>query len=181
MGIQIEDGRGTGSRCMIDSDNRIRAYSVVEPELAYAADEKGDAYAWTSVTYDYGAGDTILLLKNTSTSKKLIIDSIIMTTDTATIAHIHMPTCGTPTGTALTGVNLNSSSNNVAEATAKADETTNAIGVAGIVATLALEADKTNTFQAKSSLVLGTNKCVAVDYVTDGTAATVTITGYFHI
>jgi len=180
MGIQIEDGKGSGSRCRVDSDNRIRAYSVVEPEIAYASEENGEAYAWTSVTYDYGAADTILLVKNTSTSKKLIIDSIVMTSDTATIAHIHVPACTTPTGTAVTGVNLNTSSNNVAEATAKTDETTNAIGVVGIVATVVLEADKTFTHDTRGTIVLGTNKCVAVDYVTDGTAATVTITGYYH-
>ena len=180
MGFQLEDGKGSGIRASVSHNNRLNTDAVTETEISFESEKNGMAFAWTSVTYDYAAGDTILLVKNTSSTNHLIIQNINMTTDTATIAHIHIVRCPTPTGTALTGVNLNSASANVAEATAKADETSNTLATTGIIRTSALEADKDNHILLEGSVILSTNDCIAIDYVTDGAAATVTITGYYH-
>lgn len=138
------------------------------------------AFSWTSTDYDYDAGDTILLVQNTSSTSTLYITDIYMYTDTATLATIHATDGATFTlaGTSITGVNLNRKSGKVADASAFRDETGNTQG--SVILNVRLGTNAMNHVTFEGALALGNANEVAVDYVTAGTAAVVTILGYYE-
>lgn len=179
MGFQIEDAKGTGSGLSISIDNRARVNSKTSDKIYYVSRDDEDAYSWSNVSYDYSAGDTILLVRNDNADKSLIINKIYINGSTATEVVIHSPTATfTIAGTTVTGNNLNRKSGKVALATAKANETGNTQGVViwrGYIETgvapLLLDLD--------DSIILGYDQSIGVDFVTDGTAARVNIIGYF--
>jgi hypothetical protein len=71
----IEDGRGSGRKAEVDSHNHLKTHSVSELAIAEASEQDGDAYAWTA-SADIDATDSILWLRNDSTTQNLIIDTI---------------------------------------------------------------------------------------------------------
>ena len=174
----IKSGVGNGYLVEVTKNNKLRAYCTNESEISYESETNGQAYTWSNVSYNYTAGDTILLIKNTSATKNLLIQTVAVSGDTATTATIHLPNCTTPTGTVVTGVNLNRQSGNTAEATAKADETTNT--QANIITTILINGSTTMRCPVEGAIVLGLNDCIAVDFTTDGGAANVTVRGYYH-
>ena len=68
--------------------------------------ELGEAYSWSNVPYNYAAGDTILLVENTSsTGQNLYIDQIWCHSDTTTRVTVHATNEAalTHAGTSVTG------------------------------------------------------------------------------
>jgi len=180
MTFQIEDGKGNGYKAEVNVDKQLVTFSISETEFEFISKEKGQAYSWASGTYDPAAGDTILLIKNTSSTKKLHIDLIILSTDTDTRVVIHAPTTEvTPTGTAITGTNLNLTSSNAADATAIRDETDNSQGNV-IWSAEIFAASGPHEVDMAGALILGTNDSIGVDYVADVGACDVTIMGHFQ-
>jgi hypothetical protein len=175
--VVIKDGN-TGNVAKVTAENMLRTYSVTEAEIAHVSEEEGLAFSWSNVSYDYDALDTILLVKNTSATKKLIIDKVIISADVATVAVLHLPACATPTGTAVIGVNLRRDSGNVADATAIGDETTNT--QANIIKNFQLLAATDTVYDTQGSIVLGQNDCIAVDFVTNGAVCYATFDGHYH-
>jgi hypothetical protein len=179
MGLQVEDGKGKGISAEVNSDNHLVTKSIIESEFEFISDVKGEAYSWASGTYDPDAGDTILLIKNTSQTLELHIDTITISTDTETIVQIHLPTTNvTVAGTTITGVNLNTTSGNVASASAARDETGNTQG--DIIWANELQATSApHVVDYGGALILGTNNSVGVDFVSATTACGVSITGHY--
>jgi hypothetical protein len=177
MGLQIEDGKGRGYSVEVTSDNKLVVSARTMTRGAYVMRDNGQTYSWQNLTYDYAAAETILLVKNTSTMT-LYIDRIRCSGDTATEVVIHSPVCDTPTGTAVTGVNLNRMSGNVAGAIAKANESTNSI--ANAITRQLVTANTTILFEYEGMIALGQNNCIAVDFVANGGSAFVTIIGWFE-
>lgn len=179
MALQLEGGL---NRQIVDAiDNHLKVTARQEPRIAQESRDNGQSCSWSSGTYDYDAADTVLLIKNTSETQKLYVHSVSMSGDTDTRVVVHCPTTevASPTGTAITGSNLNRVSNNVAPATAIRDETTNAQG--DIIWAGEIHAATNATVLTYSGmLVIGTNQSIGVDYVTDGTACDVTIMGYYN-
>ena len=179
MSLHIQDGSGKGYLAKVFSDLMLGVRAICVPRLTNESEEHGNAYSWSNLTYDPDAADTILLVKNTGTSH-LHITKVIIYCDTLTVAQIQRPTTvvATPTGTAVTGVNLNGSSANATAATAKADETTNVQGA--IIASPIVPASIPVQIDFDGALILTTNQSIGVDFVTAATAGIVTIIGYFH-
>jgi len=180
MGIQIEDGKGRGFTAQVDSEGHFVVDALTLTDMAHTSEEHGLAFAWASQTYDPDAGDTILLVKNTSSTRKLFIKGITLSCDTDTRVIIHLPTTEvTPTGTTIVGVNLNTNSNNVAETTAIRDETNNTQG--DVIWSGEIHAAQ-NPVQPElfGSIILGQNKSIGVDFVSASTAGDVTIVGYLE-
>ncbi len=177
MGFVLKDGRGTGESAGINSLGELLTRSTTRSEMETVSQNSGLTFSWSNVTYDYAAADTILLVKNTS-AIDLHVSDVIISGDTATEVIVHSPdSVTTPTGTAVTGTNLNRTSGNVAAATAIATETTNT--QANVVARVRIAANDEHVIELGGALVLGSNDSVAVDFVTDGAACNVTILGYF--
>lgn len=180
MGIQILDGTGGGSLAQVTTEGHLVIDAFALEEIAHISNEHGQAFTWSSGTYDGAAADTVLLVKNTSSVRKLFIQSIWMSSDVETRVVIHVPTSEvTPTGTAVTGRNMNITSGNVAEATAIRDETNNTQGNiywSGEIPILSTPYE----VRLHSALILGQNDSLGVDYVADAAACDVVIMGYFE-
>lgn len=161
------------------ADNALLVRPYDEFEYAKA---NGDAYSWSSLTYDYTAADTILGVQNTSTSKDLYIYQITVTGDTASQFVVHTSSAVTMAGTAVTGVNLNRGSTSLASAIAKADETGNgqaAASYSGRLYTGRFANSGHVLLEPKGSIIIPYNWMIGVDVTTEGAAANVTIIGYY--
>ena len=174
--MQIRDPQ-TQTAMAVKEDGRARGFVTIEHEIAYQSEEKGYAYSWSG-SYNAGAADTILWLRNDDTEKHLKIDTILISgTSIRTEFTIHSPVNAVPAGTTVTGVNLNRGAGRVAQATAVRDETNNTqanVLVSGTVS------DNTIPIELRGAVILDYLDCIAVDMVTATTIGAVTILGFFH-
>jgi hypothetical protein len=144
--------------------------------------EDGLAFSWSNATYDYDASDTILGVENNSATRDLKIKRILITGSTATEFIVHASSGVTMAGTAVTGVNLNRNSNNTADATAIGDETGNGQAAASYSGRLLTGRFANNgivDIAVDGAIVLPNDHNIGVDFVTNGTAANVTVWGYY--
>ena len=175
--MKLEGATG-GNVLNVDVDGRAETTSVIQNSLGHYTDS-GDSWAWSNVTYDPDANDTIILIKNTHTTKDLYISQIHFASDTASqvIVHLTNGATFTPAGTAIVGVNLNNNISGTAYATAIGDETANTQG--NIIFHTKVLANVPNQFDMSNAVVLGTNQSIGVDLVTAATNAYATIWGYY--
>lgn len=146
-----------------------------------AAIDRGDAYVFHGIDKDIAAAGTVLMVRNDSLIRKLIIERIaIINGNVATLYAIHLITAAfTAAGDAVVGVNMNGMSNKQADATAIGDETGETQGailqdVGGAVAKETLDAPGLVGF------VLAPNTAIGIDQVTDSTAGAASIYAYFE-
>ena len=176
MGLQIEDGKGRGTHAFVDN-GRLETSSRSNPRYAYISRDEGDSYTW-SHSYNYDAADTILLVSNSSTTKKLYIHAIFVGSDTSTQLTVHSPAYPTLDGSAVTGVNANRTSGKTASAEAYGDETGNT--QANVLFQGFVIGNATAQLPPSGAVILGYHDCIAVDLVTAGTMGIVTIAGYYE-
>ena len=177
MGIQLIDGKGTGGAAEVENQKLV---TIDEGLTSFArAALRGDAYVWHTVAYSATAADTIQAVRNTSSSRNLHIEKLVLSTNASGVAQVHVvPNSAALAGTGITGVNLNFTSGNVAPADAQTDETTNSSQGTRITS-VELPADSVITVEYNGALILDTNDTVAVDYVETTSAPEVSIFGYF--
>ena len=113
----IKDG-STGNVAEVDSKNRLRAYATIEDEATFINRVEKEMYSGpgTALKADT-AGNYITYLKNTSTTKDLVITTIAhRCEDSNGTFAIHLNALGTPGGTLteLVPNNRNAGSNNEA-------------------------------------------------------------------
>ncbi len=172
----IKDG-ATGSVAKVNTQNQLLVRAITEPEIEDAS-EAGQAYSWTSGNIDIDAGDTILLVKNTSDTNFHVTTIVLSGGNVATRYTVHFPTTDvTVAGNTIVGVNLNTGSANVADATAASDETGNSQG--DIINDVSLLATTSFTLHTEG-ILLAKNKSIAIDQVTESTAGSVTIVGHYE-
>ncbi len=147
----------------------------------------GDAYSWAAVSAaGVGAGDTLLMVRNLSPNRLLVINRFYVYSDVPTALDVHLQTNSTAfsaggAGTAVVGVNLNTTSNKVADAGGYSDD--DSVTQGSIILTLhSNEAAATQfsiDFPTDDTIVLGTNGCIGIDAVADAAAFECSIVGYF--
>lgn len=179
MSVIMLRGKSDGSIAEVDdSALRVRPYSELEAAIA-----AGDAYSWVNTTYNPDAADTILDVQNDSASRDLIIKKLWINSDTASEFVVHTSNGVTMAGTAVTGVNLNRGSANIAPATAKADETGNgqaAASYSGRIMTGFVAQNGLVEVDLEEALVLPLGWNVGIDLITAATGSVMTIWGYFR-
>lgn len=178
----IEDGQGSGSKLAVKANEM----SVITTSEINKAAVRGDAYAWNAVTSNIDATDCMLMVRNLSPNRLLVINRIYVWVDVATAIDVHISTNATTfsaggVGAAVVGVNLNTSSAKVADAGAYSDDAGVTQGT--IITTLHTNELATDVFgidyQTNDEIVLGTNGCIGVDDITEPAAFECTIIGYF--
>jgi hypothetical protein len=155
----------------------VRPHSAFDQAIA-----DGNAYSWSSLTYDYTAIDTILGVQNTSSTLDLYIQDIWINGDTASQVVVHTASGVTMAGTnAVVGVNLDRSDSSLAPATAFDDETGNTGSVAytGRVYVGRIAADVPFHLHVGGAIILPYDWMIGVDITAEGAAGNVTIHGYF--
>ena len=164
----------------VDGD-QLKTKAMQESEFEYISEHTGEAFIWTIETYNYAAADTILSVRNIHATKKLHIEKIFLHGDTETEVEIHVPTSDyTPTGTAVVGQGLNRTFD--VDATAYATAIANETGQAtqgDVVERRRIKADIDMEVNFNGSLILPNKKAVAIDYVTVGGEAHISIWGFF--
>lgn len=180
MGLQIEDGHGRGFLARVSEDGNFIVDAITAPEIAHISIVHGRSYAWASGTYSASGADTILLVKNIATSYNLFISEISVSANVDTRVVIHLPTVEvTPTGTSITGTNLNTGSNNTADATAIRDETNNTQGTVIWSGEIQAASDPYR-IPLFGAVIIGQNDSIAIDFVAAATACDVVIYGSFE-
>ena len=170
----------SGSMVAVD-DNALRANIRSRFQQAVL---DGDAYSWACLTMDPAAGATIFALENNDTARTLYIQSIILSSDTATRAHVFSASGITVAGTTgVTGVNINRSSGNLAQATAITLETGQneaATSWPNALYRVYLGVDIPLTLNVEGAIALPNDHLIAVDYVADVAAANVSFIGWYE-
>ncbi len=154
----------------------------------HEASLNGDAYSWHAVSSDVDTTDCILMVRNLSRTRLLVINRIYMWADVPTALEVALTRSSTAysaggVGVAVVGVNLNTSSNKVADADAYADDASVAQG--SLIHTF--ETNETTgdefgiDYQTEDTIVLGNTGAIGVDITAEPGAAGVecTIIGYF--
>jgi len=169
----------------VNSDHQLSCKGVGVTAI-HEATLKGDAYSWNAISADLAAEDTALIVCNESKTKLLVIHKCYIACDLATAVDFHVGEPGTWAGTAVTGVNLNTSSRNIASATAYADETGNTQGSiiltgTSCVHTVAQESTaEPVTYYFDDAVILAEHDCFGVDVIGDIAARfECTIIGYY--
>jgi len=167
---------GSGNRQEVDDEKR--ALVDARSDFQRAAD-RGDAFVWAMEDYTQAATDTILLVRNDNSAKKLHITEVrIAQGNTKIEIEIHRVIAAfTAAGTAVVGVNLNGTSGKTAEATAKADETGNTQGT--VVQRIYVYEAKETVLDFKGAFSLGYNQAIGIDMKTGADWCLASITGYF--
>ena len=183
--VGIIDGAGSGYSARVNSDNQLATRSVLVSAI-HDACLRGDAYAWNAVSADIDATDCMLMVRNNSATRWLVINRIYVWVDVATAIDIHISTNATAfsaggAGAAVVGVNLNLTSAKIADAGGYTDDAGVTQGT--IITTLHTNETATDVhaidFPTNDDIVLGTNGCIGVDDITEPEAFECTILGYF--
>ena len=179
MGLQIEDGKGSGGGKWQMKSNRGQVDADIHSALEEHS-EKGDAYVWHAVTYSYSGADTLMGIRNIHPTKLLHIDKLIVSSQVATQIQLHM-TEGSAAlaGTVVTGFNLNRASGNVAQADARVNETTNSAQGTRFT-TFEIVAVTMFEFDFEGSLIMKLNDALGIDGVDAGTSFELSVFGFFN-
>lgn len=161
----------TSTAMKVNGDGRAL---VDSPSPMEGVAEAGYAFAFDTGDISLDAGDTAILIKNTTTERNFHVDEIEFLMDSSPEIVIHCPTCASPTGSAITPTNLNRGSGVSAPATAVSDETTNV--QANIVSRRKMDI---GVVSFVGSLILGNGNCLAVDVVSSVLSAKIIVRGYF--
>ena len=162
----------------VTSDKMLHVYATVESEISHQSEVDGTAYSWTT-SKDIDATDSIIWLRNDSTTENLIIQTISFNSTAAGTWFIYCPTGTTADGDTITGVNLNRQSGKVALATCRQDAT--GATPANYIYRGASMANEDKVINTYGALILGHLNEVALDVTTEPALAQATIIGYYHI
>ena len=173
----IEDGKGNGKKAQVNAENQLVTRAIVESEIEHAS-ASGNAYAWDSTEKDIDAGDTMLFVQNTSETP-LILDvatingsNVICTWTMHTGADIT-----TPSGTTVSGVNMNPKFRSVpADAIGYADET--AVADGDIVCRVKTAISTTQSVEL-GGFILERNHYVQFTQVTESTSGSVILRAHY--
>lgn len=169
-----------------NADVKAEAVLVRQVTPFQAAVERGDAYCFACVTANWDANDTILLIENNETARRMYVERIDVVSDTATQAVVFACSGITPasaTGNAVTGVNLNRSSGRRAVATSFDDETgQNMQGAAynqGVYYTANILANTPYHIPVDGGIAVAPDHCIGIDLTAETAAGNATIWVWF--
>ena len=166
-----------GNVANVTDEKKLEVAAVSESSLEFASKSNSCAFSWVS-TYAATGGDEVISIKNTSTSKALIIDEVVVGCSAASVFTLFHVTTGTAAGTVLTARNLDLSSGGTAPDTAFGNASVTG-GLSGT--TVAIDGVTAGMFEPldlKGSLVLRQNDEIAITSSVTGTVY-VTVIGHF--
>ncbi len=95
MGI-IKSG-DNGNVANVTDEKKLEVAAVAESSLEFASKSNSCAFSWVS-TYAATGGDEVISIKNTSTSKALIVDEVVVGCSAASVFTLFQVTSGTSAG-----------------------------------------------------------------------------------
>lgn len=178
--IQGEDPYLGGSQTAgVNKDKHVLVESVSKTDIEFQSFIKGRAYAISS-TYSATANDEVISIKNDSTTLDFIVDEIVIGAGAACNFDLFEVTSGTPAGTTVTPINLNTGSGNSADLTCFGNASvTGSLSGSVLVYDGVTAASDHATLNLKSGLVIGQEKTIAVT-ASATTTVRITVLGYFR-
>jgi len=177
--VIIDDG-GKNGPVTVSNTNRLDVSARSASRTYYESRDQGQVY--TAAIEDAGAvaDEVTVWVKNTSTTKDMIIDTLTVGSDVLSTWHIKFASFTTqPTGTLITATNLNKASSN----TASAEVRGGAGGVANVVqgdeiSFINVAAGGQSIWDTKEALRLGQDDQIAIECKTNS-AALITVAFHF--
>lgn len=162
MALLIEDARGKGYKASVSAVNRLNVSAKTAIRAFYQSRDFGACYDTTSL-FSAATGNEIIYLKNTSKTEKMYIDFIRVGSANAGIFEVYEVT-GTPGGTEITPVNRNLTSSNSADATTYGNAAVTGLTLGNRHSVTRRVANSGATMTFDSTLILGFNDAIAVQY-----------------
>lgn len=167
----------------VRQEGQIEAFATTVDEFENVSARDRNSFSWTIVPADFGAAETLLLVQNDNSNLHLHITEIDFQTDNTSVVRIHLTDRATLTpagGTVVVGVCWNQTAPRVADALARSNETSNAIG--NIIWDFPVAADTEVVVNMHGAVVLAKGQSIAVDLTTASTSlASCHIEGFFAI
>lgn len=187
MGIQIEDGGGTGRTVKVNSEGQMSTLSSIVTAEHEANHEHGLSFNALFAATPAGADDVIFYLKNTS-DKDMVIEGVWWQTPSAEQVYYKLGdivgTAGGASSETITPANLNAGSGNIADViclSRTADAAVDITGVSGgtTIQKLWLTSAATVNFNAEQDIIIPKNQVFTIYCVAGSVALRGTVVFYF--
>lgn len=187
MGLVIKDGSGKGYEAEVDSNKRLQVSAISEPAMHDVSINEGEVYYVTTNGFiainTLNTETAILYTKNTSTTKRFVIDSIrTCGNQIQKILMYKNPTAGTIISNATAGQNTNanfSSSNSASLTTYKGADTytfTDGTHLANHINNVGHSTEKTG-----DAIILGPNDALGITFeLASSGVVCAAVEGYFE-
>lgn len=180
MGFKLKDGAGRGYEMSISESLRGNVSAKVARRPYYVSRDDNLAFVVSSVAASIAAGEYLIYIKNTSTTRNLFIGNIHLGAENNVLWKAWGVT-GTASGTTITSVNLNLASSITPESTTIGDSSVTGLTAVDFFHKLRTLANDEKIMDFDGALILGPNNAIAVEYDTGTTgAADATIEYHFE-
>ena len=182
--MKIEDGKGKSGDMSVSASQRGNVSAKTAPRIFYIS--RDDERAFNAITVggnDYAAGEFCFYLKNTSSTRNLMIQHLEFHSEDAVRFIINQVTGTAAGGTAITPSNLKLSSGIPAEATAMGGGAAiTGLTVSKVIGTHRTTALSESEMDYGGALILGPGNAIAVEFDSEagGTSGIVEIDAFFH-
>ena len=167
--MKIQDGKGRGPEASVSEDHRLNVSAKTNPRLFYVSRDDELAFNVVSIYATAAAGNIIMYLKNTSSTKQIFIKQVHGYSDNNVLWKVWAVAGDATGGSELTPTNLNLGSGREAEAEARGDGSVTDITTGGIIDVFRSQAYGHGFVILEDAVILGPNDAIAVEYDTGTT------------
>ena len=174
----INDGKGRGYKASVSSSNRLNVSSKSNPRAYYISRDEQECYS-LGTGYTASNGDYVFYIKNTSSTKTMVLTDITLTSASSATFDIHVVT-GTASGTDAELVNINLGSANSADVNCKANAAVTGLTETGNIHKISLAGEDHVELHFMESLIVPKGQAVAVKYTGAGAEVDVSVMAFFE-
>lgn len=173
--MQITGASGVAAG--VTPQNEVKTLARAKTGIEAAA-LRGDAFSWNAIQADIDIGDTVLFVRNDSIRPLHLDRAEIVGSNVVCVYDIGIgKATTTPTGTAVTSVNLAPKFGNESQTTAFGDET--AVADATVIGRCSAIIGDTKSYSLRG-VVLNRGEYVQINQETESTSGSATVYGYFE-
>lgn len=165
-----------GQKVLHDGEALVRA--ITEPAMEHVSAQESGAFSWVSAFTTGGTDVTVLTIENINTSKDLVIERVLVGSDTNTVFKMGHVTSGTPAGTALTPVCLNRDGPKTSQDNAFGNAAVTGSVVLSMMGCRRVPANDSQELYTEGAVILGNGDAFGIE-CTANASIDVTILGYF--
>jgi len=179
MGFQIQDGRGSGARAVVDDEGHLVVDAINLSEAAHQSDAHGLAFTWTTQYVSTAVNLQFISIRNDA-DENLHIASISVGSSATNLFTLLEVTSGTPAGSTITAQNLNLISGVSKANTAFGDASVTGTLAGNTIAVRRVAALTSQKVDTDDSLILGTNDTIALTAASSGSVEAV-VSGWWDV
>jgi len=185
--MRITGGTGNGYAAKVNEENRLYVQSVSVTAKHHANHSEGEAYNVLCAVNPSGAGDCIFYMLNNG-EEDIVIEGVWWQTSAAEEVSYNLGDTGTAVataGAAVTPVNLNAGSGNLADVTCYSNTADGAVDITGLTAgttiqSLWLTSAASVWFNAQQDIIVPKNKAFSIYCVGGDTLLRFTVVFHVH-